>query len=243
MDCTKHSRKYVFFYRELKVSSWNTVVWAALSSSANSGNCKFLLSFFLLLLRQPTRLAHFSYYYWSIFCNFKYIQTAKKHIFSLLCPGFNFQRGHFSFCSEKFANIQIIVQPQARKLRHCTNLLQHAEVTQGKISWKRSQEANILSFRSWLLNPMNPFDPPASRQLPLNCRTWPSIQDSSSSKGLAMLWRNIEKCPSPFASIQFSGNLKVSPEEENQKTLCPYLAISIPRPLCGNQIPKGKPLN
>ena len=112
-------------------------------------------------------------------------------------------------CKLKLANIQIIVQPQARKLSYCTNLLQYAEVTQGKISWKRSQEANILSFRSWLLNPMNPFDPPASRQLPLNCRTCPSIQDSRSSKGLAMLWRNIEKCP--FASIQFSGKLKVSP--------------------------------
>ena len=44
-----------------------------------------------------------------------------------------------------------------------------------------------------------------------------------------MLWRNIEKCP--FASIQFSGKLKVSPVEENQKTLCPYLAISIQAPV------------
>ena len=163
-------------------------------------------------------------------------------------PGYNFQPDHLSFCPEKFANsnlqiFKLLCNPtQVRKLRHCTNLLQHAEVTQGKISWKRSQEANILSFRSWLLNPMNPFDPPASRQLPLNCRTWPSIQDSRSSKGLAMLWRNIEKCPSPFASIQFSGKLKVSPVEENQKTLCACLAISIQAP-CGNQIPKGKPFN
>ena len=180
-----------------------------------------------------------------IFCNFQYIQTAKKHIFSFLCPGFNFQRDHFSFCSDKFANsnlqiFKLLCNPRLESSAIAQTYSSTLRWRRGKYPEKGLKRRTSCHFDRGCSTPWTPLIPLLLANCPWIAGPGRLFRTPGAPKASQCSGGTLKSVP--LLQSNLVANWKC-PQYRRVKRLCAPIWQFRSKPLCGNQIPKGKPLN